>query len=186
MALETSNKIANPYAAPKAQVDDAATVTGAEPAFFPVSLLKLALMSLATFGLYEIYWSYRNWKCVQRMPYMTYEKPNAPIRAFFYPLTSYWLFLHIREQSRVLDGTGTLQAGLLALTVLAFRLLARRPDPYWLLCLLGFLPLLPVQSVVNRINRRIAPDADPNARFGGWNILLLVVAASLLALGLML
>ena len=37
-----------------------------EPHFFPVSGLKLVVMSTVTFGLYEIYWFYQNWWLVKQ------------------------------------------------------------------------------------------------------------------------
>jgi hypothetical protein len=181
MALETSSTSnLNPYAAPRSHVEDPAIVAAGQPAFFPVSLVKLALMSLATLNLYQIYWSYQNWKCVQRL---NGENVNAPIRAFFYTLTSYSLFHRIRDHAKR-DGRTSLQAGLLAIGVFVFAVLSMAADPYWLVTFVGFLPLLPVQSVVNKINREVAPDADPNGRFGGWNILALIVGGAFLFLAI--
>jgi hypothetical protein len=31
------------------------------PMYFPVSRLKLAVMSTCTLGIYELYWFYKNW-----------------------------------------------------------------------------------------------------------------------------
>ena len=60
--------------------------------------------------------------------------------------------------------------------------LSRLPDPYWLVSLLMFFPLLPVQFAVNRINQEVAPGADPNSRFGAWNILMLIVGGVIIVL----
>jgi hypothetical protein len=171
----------NPYAAPKSQVDDQPVAGDAGPAFFPVSPLKLAVMSLVTLNIYQIYWFYKNWKCAKEL---TGEKLNAPIRAVFYPLTSYFLFKKIREHADKVHAGVSIQAGLLALAVLMLATLWRLPDPYWLVTYLGFLPLLPVQSAVNEINRKVAPDADTNNRFRGWNIAGLVIGGPLLVLAI--
>jgi hypothetical protein len=171
----------NPYAAPAAAVSDAAPASG-EALFFPVSLVKLTLMSLATLGLYEIYWFYKNWKCVQEN---FGDKVNAPIRALFYPLTSYSLFKKIREQAGNAQLDGKLQAGLLALTVFLIGALWRLPDPWWLVSLLGFLPLLPVQSAVNELNRKLAPQAGGNGSFSGWNIAGLMIGGILLFMAIL-
>src|SRR5262245_21832197 len=160
----------NPYAAPSARVDDAAARPEAEPVFFAVSLLKLALMSVVTLGLYEVYWFYKNWKCVERN---NGEKVNAPIRSVFYPLVSYSLFRRIREHARR-AGSVEFPAGWLAVALFLMALLWRLPDPWWLVGFLGFLPLYPVQQAVNEINRKLAPQADTNARFTGWNVFGLV------------
>ena len=171
----------NPYAAPAAAVADAAPA-GGEALFFPVSGLKLALMSLGTLGLYEIYWSYKNWKCVQEH---LGEKVNAPIRALFYPLTSYSLFKRIREragQSQLGEG---LPAGPLALAVFLLGAMSRLPDPWYIASLLAFLPMLPVQSTVNELNRKLTPQADNNASFSAWNIAGLALGGILLSLALL-
>ena len=182
MANETSGaSAADPYAAPKAKVEDAIAAESGTT-YFPVGRLKLAVMSAATFNLYQIYWFYKNWKNAQRL---AGSNANAPIRAFFYGLTAYWLFKHIREHAQGVDPGIALPAGQLALGALAFALSANLPDPWWLVTLLGFLPLLPVQAAVNRVNMKLAPDADPNARFGGWNICWLVLGALILALAVL-
>lgn len=172
------NDDVNPYASPKSRVEPVIEL-GDEPPFFSVSLLKLALMCLATFGLYKLYWFYKNWKCVQRL---NGRKISAPLRAFFYTLTSYSLFCHIRDQARAVGIETSLQAGLLAVGVFVFGVLWRLPDPLWLVSYFSFLPLLPVQSVVNQINRKSTPDADPNRRLQGWNIATLIIGGLLLVL----
>jgi hypothetical protein len=177
----SSASAADPYAAPKAKVEDALPAASGT-AYFPVSRLKLAVMSIATFNLYQIYWFYKNWKNAQRL---AGSNANAPIRAFFYGLTSYWLFKHVREHAQSIDPGTALPAGQLALGVLAFAMIANLPDPWWLFTLAGFLPLLPVQAAVNRVNEKLAPDADPNARFSGWNILWLVLGVLVLALAVL-
>ena len=177
----SSASAADPYAAPKAKVEDAIPADSGT-AYFPVSRLKLVVMSIATFNLYQVYWFYKNWKNAQRL---AGSSANAPIRAFFYGLTSYWLFKHIREHAQRVDPAIALPAGQLALGVLAFTLIANLPDPWWLFTLAGFLPLLPVQEAVNRVNQQLAPDADPNARFGGWNIFWLVLGSLILGLAVL-
>lgn len=168
MANETTDGSAvDPYAAPKAKVEDAAPADQAGTAYFPVSLLKLAVMCVTTFSIYEIYWFYKNWKNAQRLANVD---ANAPIRAFFYGITSYWLFQLMRDHAKGVDPALTIAAGPLAIAVLLLAAAANLPDPYWLLTFLSFLPLLRVQSAVNRVNRQLAPQADPNARFSGWNI----------------
>lgn len=168
----------NPYAAPTAKVADA--LPAGEPLYFAVSRLKLAVMSVVTLGLYEIYWFYQNWKCVQRMG----ERVSAPLRAVFYPLISYPLFRRIREQAQDSGVGHDFSAGALAAALFVLTLLWRLPDPWWLVAFLGFVPLLPVQNAVNAINRKHAPDADANSRFTGWNIFALIAGGIVILLAL--
>ena len=165
----------NPYAPPRAEVDDVTILRAGEPVFFPVSRLKLTLMSLATFNLYTVYWFYRNWKHLQKL---TGDRVSASIRAVFYSLTAYFLFKGMRKQAAAMDVVFP-AAGPLAIALLVLTSLWRVPDPYWLMIFLGFVPLLPVQAAVNEMNRKAAPEADPNSRLGGWNIAAVVVGGLL-------
>src|SRR5262245_16971563 len=95
MALDSPEPPAlNPYAPPKAVVGDPDAAPTTQTTFFQVGCTKLAVMSLATLGLYQIYWFYKNWKSARQLGN---EKLNAPLRALFYVLTAYWLFRRIEK-----------------------------------------------------------------------------------------
>ena len=179
MSTDVDSKAAyNPYATPTAPLLEAAA--SAEPAFFPVTTRKLAVMSFFTLGLYDIYWFYKNWQCVQRNG----ENVIAPIRAIFYPIVSYGLYRRIRDKAKGLGVGDELAAGALAVLTFIGSMLWRLPDPWWLIGLLAFLPILPVQVKVNDINRAVAPNADPNGKFSGWNIFGIVVGGLLLIMAI--
>jgi hypothetical protein len=55
----------NVYAPPSAVVEEHAPVQVRDE-FYVVGKLKLALLLVATFGLYQIYWGYRHWKHYSR------------------------------------------------------------------------------------------------------------------------
>ena len=175
MALDSTTP-RNPYAAPTAAVADVVDAANARLAFFPVGRTKLALMSLATFGLYEVFWFYKNWKSAQRLDS---THVNVPLRVLFLPLTAYSLFQRIERHLEPTQIKISPPPGVLALSVFVLAGLTRLPDPYWLVALLGFLPLLPIQAAVNEHNRRIAPGADSNDGFSAWNIVGLVVGGTL-------
>jgi hypothetical protein len=172
--------MANPYAPPKAAVLDAPVPVASEPTFFPVSLTKLAVMSAVSFGLYEIYWFYKNW---QALAQMQNRAISAPVRAVFYPVTAYWLFKPLREHAGKHGAGNSLSPSLLAVAVFLLSLTWRLPDPYWLIGLLTFVPLLPIQSAVNEVNGKLAPGADANATFSGQNIAVIVIGGLLLVFG---
>ena len=168
--------MSNPYAAPKARVEDSAPA--GEPVFFAVSRTKLAVMSVATFALYQIYWFYKNWKAMQA----TGKRLNAPIRSVFFPLTAFWLFRHMRERAVENGVEPAHEAGNMA-TLLFFIYFGTvwLPDPWWVLTYLNLLPMFAVQATADRINLKLAPDVDPNARFSGWNIFGIVVGLAVYA-----
>lgn len=55
---------ANPYAAPQSAVADVeeSGATTLNPRFYVVSTRKFVLLYVSTFGLYLLYWFYRNWR----------------------------------------------------------------------------------------------------------------------------
>jgi hypothetical protein len=169
----------NPYAAPAARVDEVAPA-GPDPVFFAVSMLKLTVMSVFTVGFYNVYWFYKNWKCVQQLG----DDVNAPVRAVFYPIVSYGLFRRVREHAARVGVEAGFPAGILALGLFLVYVVGQYVDASGLSALSGVLFLLPVQRTVNAINRKLAPNADPNARFSGVNIFWVVVGGLILVLAL--
>jgi hypothetical protein len=172
----------NPYAPPDARLDDAEVQQSPASGFFAVGLVKLALMSVATVNLYGLYWFYQQWKAASRV---SGDKLNAPVRAFFAGLTSYFLFKRIEGFGAQHGVQLLLGPGQLGLYYFLLGALCRLPDPYWLIpYFFLFLPLLPVQSAVNRINQELAPGSYRNGGLSGWNIF--AVALGVLLWSLML
>jgi len=172
MTNETPDQAAfNPYQAPGAVVVDADAQAEA-PAFFPVTRFKLIVMSLASAGFYEIYWFYKNWRCVQSR-----EKIDVPVRTVFYPLVAYSLFAKVQKMANEVQAVAVPGPGILAFLVFVLAVCGGLPDPYWVVGLGSFLPLLPVQTTIIEINRRIAPKADPNGNFSWANFVWMAIGA---------
>src|ERR1700722_16850421 len=146
----------NPYATPTAPVDDVGNRLSHET-FFAVGLGKLAIMCLVTFGFYELFWFYWQWKAASRI---SGDKLIAPLRALFSGVTSYFLFKRINAEG---ESHGvSIAAGPLAVAILILTPAWRLPDPYWLISVFSFLPLLFAQAAINRLNAKVAPGLDPN------------------------
>jgi hypothetical protein len=172
----------NPYAPPNSRVADVLPQeTTAEPPFFAVSLTKLVLMSICTFGLYEVYWFYRNWKCIKGR-----ERSNISpaLRAIFAVFYCYQCFARIRAYDIERNGSSPLSAGLLAIGWIITTLLSSLPDPYWWISLLSFVFILPVQSYANRLNAQASPSHNRNASLRSWNWVALILGGALLLLAL--
>ena len=138
--------------------------------FFDVSPMKLLVMSTVTLGLYQIYWHYKNWKCVK-------ERTDViPIlRAIFGVLFAYSLFLEIRETAKQAGRESTLAAGPLAILYFLLQLTWRLPDPFWVLGFLAVVPLVIAQREVVRIHRGLGLDPTINDRVSWLNILAIVI-----------
>jgi len=171
----------NPYAAPTAFGQEVQSASSDSAPFFAVSLLKLTLLSLSTFGFYKLYWFYRNWKLIK-------ERDNSDImpfwRAFFGIIFCYQCFAKIKDAGTSRDIQPSLAAGPLATGWIILTLTWRLPDPYALITFGAVAFLLPVQAYVNRINAHDAPDHDPNARLSAWNWVAIVVGGFLFFLAI--
>ena len=146
---------------------------------FAVSLPKLVVMSLCTFGFYELYWCYKHWQAEQRRE----EEDLSPFwRAVFAPLWGFSLFGRIQDVTTKHGISPNWSATTLGLGFLLLNAAWRLPDPLWLVSFLALMPLLPVQHSVNRLNATLVPDVDRNDRFTGLNVLCIVIGAILLVL----
>jgi len=156
--------------------------TSPVPAFFPVSVLKLVVMSICTLGLYELYWFHGNWVLIRDRESSTISPAR---RTLFAVLFCYPLFSRIRDfaassQTRTRLPALPLAAGWVLLSLFS-RLL---PAPYTLLSLLAVVFLVPVQLAANRSNSQVAPSHKANRRLSAWNWMVVVPGGLLVLLAL--
>src|SRR5690242_5728631 len=108
----------NPYAPPKAAVDDVApAINTGEPVFFPVSRKKLIVLLIVTLTLYQLVWFYKNWAYVRKGG----ESVIPILRTIFSVLFCYSLFDRIRKHgaaSGIRLEAGFLATGWIACTIL--------------------------------------------------------------------
>lgn len=165
--------------APDAAYDPDSLRADVSPPFFAVSITKLVVLSVCTFGLYELCWFYRNWRLARERG----EDVWPVLRTLFAIFFVYALFRRIRDGGDNFElSDGDLPAGWLALGWIVVSLLYQLPDPYWLVSFGTVAFLVPVQMAANRINRVRAPRHDPNGRFGVVNWIAVVVGGLVLAL----
>jgi hypothetical protein len=153
---------------------------GAQPVFFPVSRPKLFIMSIATFGLYEAYWFYQNWRLVKRRTDRHFNPFWRTLVAWFF---CYSLFKEVKESGRF-QGRVTFSPGLLTVAWIGLSFCGLLPSPFDLVGLLSVLALFPIQKTVNDLNAVLAPNHNPNRRLSGWNIAIVVVGGLLFLLTL--
>jgi len=149
-----------------------------EAAYHHVSALKFIIYSICSFGLYELFWFYKNW-CYIR------DRDGSSImpfwRAFFGIIWCYPLAKDIG------DSHARSNAGLVGLAAVAFiglTLCHKLPDPYWLLSLVTFIPLLYLVALVNQINRERGARGPFYARVRVHHVLICGLGALLLAAAL--
>jgi len=165
-------------------------LTCCEPLFFPVSEGKLMNMYILSFGLYGVFWFYKNWKLQQKLM----SKKIYPMwRAIFSIFFTHSLFKRIDEQASHLERQHKFNASSLA-TFFVFAIVLSNvldrlamntalldsisDSTIVILSLVLFLsstyPLIKVQATVNRIN---------NDMLGYLNYKYSVVNYALMAVG---
>lgn len=135
----------DPYAPPTAELAEPDLATSR---YFVVGQLKLAVLSLCTLGLYELWWFYKNWVCIRDrarpgiMPFW---------RAFFAALWGFSLAAFVRDELEAEKLSGGLPPVLIGGLYLAASVLSTRDDAWWLLTFLTFIPLLWIQSGMSAV-----------------------------------
>src|SRR5262245_35325164 len=113
----------NPYTPPASKLVEAPV---AEAPFFAVSNAKLIVLSVATFGLYEFWWFYRNLEAIRLR---TQRSMSPLLRALFAPLWGFSLLPEIEQEGRALRVESAIAPELCAVAFFVLSVLWRLPDP---------------------------------------------------------
>jgi hypothetical protein len=149
--------------------------------YFAISPQRLALFSTLTFGIYEIYWFYKNWEAVKKA-----EGQNiSPFwRAIFAVFFCHGLFKKVLESSKSHGykewySPGWLTTAYIALLVIGNGLSGVKSSNMniiWLIVvLITFIPLLSVQKAINFNNEKIKGDNGHKQGFSGGEVALIVI-----------
>jgi hypothetical protein len=174
-----------------------------QPRFFPVSEDKLMTLYILSFGLYGVFWFYKNWKLQQKLM----DKKIYPLwRAIFSIFYTHSLFRRIDQQASHLEKRHRFNASALA-TFFVFSIIVSNildriassssilnnlPDNLivivsLVLFFLSTYPLLKAQSTINRINNDMLGYL--NYKYSLANYVLMAIGTILwllIALGLLL
>jgi hypothetical protein len=137
-------------------------------------------MYVVTFGLYELYWFYRQWVAVRNFNEI-YISPAA--RTMVAGIFAFGLFKRILDTSRVKPTFSVGLSVVLGAFILASAIAAYLPPPYVFIAALGPLPLVPMQVLANRANSRVDPTHAVNAKLSRLNWVAVVLGGSIVLLG---
>ena len=133
---------------------------------YVISVSKLVIMSISTFGIYDLYWFYKHFKSFKSN---NDWKITPWTRALFATLTSYSLFKQVSRAVSSIDKTRSLEAGGLAIAYFLLAILYKLPEPYWWLSFLSVLPLISVQNTINFYWEKKYGEKVIQSGFGTWN-----------------
>jgi hypothetical protein len=175
----------NPYAPPATHVADAPKPAAA--AFYVVALRKFWVLMLITYGVYSIYWFYKNW-ALQRA--QAFESIWPVPRAIFSIFFTFSLLDRVGTALRKRGLSDKFGANTIATVYIVSTLVSSVCDrlsyrgiavPYTLLVPILMLPLIAwaLARAQIVINRACGDDAgDTNASFTGWNWFWIVLGAA--------
>lgn len=147
-------------------------------------ITKLVLLSILTFGLYQFYWFYRNWKTIKAQTGVPLS-PGWRTVGLFVPIVSIFM---VNDQFKLIHTVASASGlrprfspGWLTLGYLVLTALSRLPDPWEMVELLSFLPLIPVQRALNEYWATEQPGRAVRTRYSKGEIAVLIVGGFLMA-----
>jgi hypothetical protein len=144
---------------------------------YPVAIFKLVAMCVCTFGFYELFWFYRNWRRVRER---TGRRLSPFWRMFFAPLWSFSLFEEVMQAADAAGVSYVWNSVVLGIAFFVLGALWRAPDPWGMLSLFSFVPLVPVQVTINAIAARQGVRVDDD--LSPWQVALVLLFSGLVVL----
>lgn len=173
---------ATPARPPVLPTTYASFATSNAAAYYSPSTMKIVALSVATLGLYPLYWFWQNWRAIKR------ETGGAQwpwARALFSPIWAFFCFSDLRDIAQSRRRQLAFAPGLLGALFFLLNFASRLPHGGALLSLLTFVPLLPVNSLLRRYHLDEKVDMQRMDRFGVWHILVLLPGGALLLLAIL-
>jgi len=142
----------------------------------PIELLsdnKFALLCFFSFGIYPLWWMYVSWKFFAKKDNLDiYPAVRAILALFFlYPLLE-----RIKKYSILHDYPKGINSGLIFIVFLVLNFLSEIPDPYWMISLLTFVPLMSAFRALNfAIENSNEYDVQVRSGFSGGQLAVLII-----------
>lgn len=140
--------------------------------YFAVPHFKLVLMIVFTFGLYELYYIYKNWNIIRR--YQN-DEVMPVLRTIFSGIFCYSLFRYIYRTAESLEIKTIAAPSVLAVGFVFITLMGRLPDPYWIIAIFAFVPLLAVNKAAIDVNRANDKSYVLNPILSASNLVVIVI-----------
>lgn len=151
------------------------------PLFFTVSPLKFIVMSMCTFGLYELFWQYKNWQLISDRHG---SKLHSFWRTFFAVVFVYNLLSEIRSVAGNRGFDTKLQAGMLAAAWIVMTLTWRAPEPIFYISYFSWITLLPAVQLANKVALTAKPEQKENSKFSILNWVAILIGGGLIFLAI--
>ncbi|GEM_PF-5471345 len=143
----------------------------------PDSLGKFIALSIGSFGIYPALFIYRQWKYFRDK----YAMDISPIwRTVFGYFWIYPLFRLIRDDLEKQGGKTAMQPAVSAFLFFLISITYRLPEPWSLIALSAFLPLIPV-AMAARDLAAMEPANEGRGAMGGWEWIIAIMGGAMVA-----
>lgn len=142
-----------------------------------ITLEMFIFLCFITLGIYNIWWIYKQWRFFnQKERSDILPAARAILSVFFLN----YLFIRIYKYAGSKGYQATRDPFPLYIGFLIFNLLARLPDPYWIISLLAFIFLIPPFKALNYAKENTEGlIVIEQSTFSGRQIALIIVSATL-------
>ncbi len=149
-----------------------------------ISLNKFIILSIVSFGLYELWWIYKSWRFFQQKDELDIMPALRTILSIFFLIP---LFIRIFDFANK-KGNNLYYSVLLFICYLSVNLLSYLPPPFWLISIFSFVFLIPPFKALN-VAKQNSTDftVSEQTSFNGRQITLIIIGIlfwGLLLLGL--
>lgn len=159
------------------------TKTDSSIEYFSISPKRLALFSILTLGIYEIYWFFKNWEAVKKAENLKISPLGRAIFAVFYCNS---LFKKVLESAKSHNYQNSYSPGWLATAYILLLVVGNGLSRVessdvgfnliWLIVAIStFIPLLSVQKAINFNNEKIKDTSDLKSGFSGGEVVLIII-----------
>lgn len=160
--------------------------SGASIEYFAISPKRLALFSILTLGIYEIFWFYKNWEAIKKAENLKISPLGRAIFAVFYCNS---LFKKVLESAKSHNYKNSYSPSWLATAYILLLVVGNGSSRVesadvglnlvWLvIAISSFIPLLAVQKAINFNNEKIKGSSDLKSWFSGGEVVLVIIGCA--------
>ncbi|MFN4150872.1 MAG: hypothetical protein ACK4IX_07995 [Candidatus Sericytochromatia bacterium] len=144
-----------------------------------VPIKKFILYYIFSFGVYFLYWAYKSWSLI---------KKEKKLNIWVLPRTIFGVFFigslgrNVLNIAKEYGYTKTYNSTVIFIIFFLINLVTRRaPEPYDMVYILGFVPLLPIVEASNFYWSSKNPELKVNNKFSVISIILMIIGGLLLS-----
>ena len=143
-----------------------------------ISIWKFILLSLITFGIYELVWFYRNWKFLKKEQNL---KITPFLRTIFSTIFAWSFASYLKKFLKENNIICNYSPFFIWISYFIICILWKLPDPYSLLWYLTFVPLIPLVKSMNKY--WLSKEQNLSLKkFSWWQIILIIIGVILFLL----